>query len=229
MDMYGQKSKSIPQKLIMTVLQVLMVAGGGWILFGGGFDWIYSKFGYSYTEGNWNRRMVLMLFNGILFIRMNITLFYFVKRRIPWEETLSVPMAFAIYYIGYAMLGYQAQSDLGFIDAIAILTFSFGSYLNTFSELKRHFWKKKPENQGKLYTLGLFRYSMHINYFGDLLWVLAYAMITQNIFAFVIPVFIFCFFAFFNIPKLDKYLAEKYSDQFPDYARKTKKFIPFIY
>ena len=70
---------------------------------------------------------------------------------------------------------------------------------------------------------------MHINFFGDLLWVSAYAMITRNWYALIIPIFIFCFFAFANIPKLDAYLAKKYSTEFEDYSKKTKKFIPFIY
>jgi protein-S-isoprenylcysteine O-methyltransferase Ste14 len=36
-------------------------------------------------------------------------------------------------------------------------------------------------------------------------------------------------FVFFIIPRLDKYLAEKYKDDFKEYAAKTKKLIPWIY
>ena len=69
---------------------------------------------------------------------------------------------------------------------------------------------------------------MHINYFGDLLWVLGYAFVTNNLYSFLIPLFLFCFFYFYNIPKLDAYLAERYQDAFEEYRRKTKRFIPFV-
>ncbi len=85
------------------------------------------------------------------------------------------------------------------------------------------------ENKGHLYTKGFFRYSMHINYFGDLLWVTGYAFVTHNWYAVIIPVFIFCFFAFYNIPKLDEYLHSKYGEEFSAYEKRTKKFIPYIY
>lgn len=76
---------------------------------------------------------------------------------------------------------------------------------------------------------GFFKYSMHINYFGDILWVIAYAVITRNWYSVSIPIFLFSFFVFYNIPKLDKYLQEKYGNSFEVYAIRTRKFIPFIY
>jgi protein-S-isoprenylcysteine O-methyltransferase Ste14 len=70
---------------------------------------------------------------------------------------------------------------------------------------------------------------MHINYFGDLLWVTGYAIISRNAWALIIPTLLFCLFVFYNIPMLDAHLENKYKDQFMEYARTTKKFIPFIY
>ncbi|MGR5960169.1 DUF1295 domain-containing protein [Bacillus cereus] len=40
--------------------------------------------------------------------------------------------------------------------------------LNTVSELLRKSFKDNPVNQGKLYTGGLFKYAIHINYLGGL-------------------------------------------------------------
>jgi steroid 5-alpha reductase family enzyme len=147
----------------------------------------------------------------------------------PWEEAFSIPLAFAIYYIGYALLGFKANQPFNFADVISIILFLTGSYFNTAAELMRDKWKKAPENKGKLYTGGLFRYAMHINYFGDVLWVTAYAIVTRNWFSCFIPAFILSFFVFYNIPKLDKYLASKYGKQFEEYRQKTKKLIPFVY
>ncbi len=115
------------------------------------------------------------------------------------------------------------------IDYLGILVFIHGCVFNTSGEIQRNIWKRKPENTAKIYTQGFFKYSMHINYFGDLLWVTGYAIITQNWYSILIPAFLFGFFAFYNIPMLDKYLHDKYDGNFEEYAKKTKRLIPFVY
>ena len=124
---------------------------------------------------------------------------------------------------------YESKIPLDLFDVFGIVLFISGSVINTVSELLRDSWKKNHENKGKLYTGGLFKYSMHINYFGDLLWVIGYAIITRNPYSIFIPALLFVFFAFYNIPKLDNYLEGRYKEEFEDYKRKTKKFIPLIY
>ena len=84
-------------------------------------------------------------------------------------------------------------------------------------------------NKDKIYTEGFFKYSRHINYFGDILWVAAYALVTKNWYAATIPIILFCFFALYNAPKLDKYLKDKYGKSYEEYAKKTKMLIPYIY
>ena len=154
---------------------------------------------------------------------------YLLKRKIPWQEGISVSLAFALYYIGFSVLVYNRKTPIDWIDYLRIFIFIAGSFINTYSELQRHFWKQRPQNKGKLYTEGLFGYAMHINYFGDLLWVSACAIITRNPYGIAIPVFLFCFFVFYNIPMLDAYLAKKYKNQFFAYQQNTKRFIPFVY
>jgi protein-S-isoprenylcysteine O-methyltransferase Ste14 len=229
MELYGKKSKSIPQKITIVGIELLLLYVSYWILFQGGGSILLEKIGVETTAGNYTGKVIIFTFSLIVFVRMTFMMFYLLKRKIPWEESISVPMAFALYYIGFSLLGYNRTTPIDAWDYVAIAVFLFGSFLNTCSELQRHFWKKQPENQGKLYTKGLFSYSMHINYFGDLLWVSAYAIVTRNLHAAAIPLFLLCFFAFYNIPKLDAYLAERYKGQFEAYRQKTKKFIPFIY
>lgn len=229
MDLYSKKSKSIPQKTTIVVLEILMMYFSYWILFKNGGSIMLNKIGINESMGDLTIRILIFIFSIIVFIRMTFMIFYLLKRRIPWEESISVPFAFALYYIGFALLGYRRVLSLDWIDFFAIGLFIIGSGINTISELQRHFWKNRPENKGKLFTNGLFRYSMHINYFGDLLWVTAYAIITRNVYSIAIPVFLFCFFAFYNIPMLDAHLREKYGVQFENYRRTTKRFIPFVY
>jgi len=229
MDLYSIKSKSIPQKIVIILLEILLLVLSYWILFKGGGEIILEKIGTHSLKGNHESRTIIFIFSIIVFIRMTFMMLYLLKRKIPWEESFSVPMAFALYYIGFPLLVFNRGVSIDWIDYLAIFIFIVGSTLNTVSELQRNFWKKHQENKGKLYTIGLFKYSMHINYFGDILWVSAYAIITRNYYSIAIPVLLFCLFTFWNIPALDKYLANRYKEQFEGYAKKTKKLIPFIY
>ena len=229
MDLYGEKSKSIPQKTLLLILEVIILIVSYWILFNNGYRKLMSPFLDITVTGNKIRHILLFSFNCVVFLRILITIFYLLKRKMPWEEAISIPFAFAIYYIGFAMLGYKSESVIGLPDVIGIFLFILGSALNTVSELQRDAWKKRPENKEHLYTGGFFKYAMHINYFGDILWVSAYALLTRNWYAVIIPVWLFCFFAFFNVPKLDKYLVSKYGKEFEEYSKMTKKLIPFLY
>lgn len=229
MELYGKKSGSIPQKTTIILLELLLLALAYWILFLGGGTILLDKIGIYVQPGDYETLAIVFAFSCIVFIRMTFMMLYLLKRKIPWEESLSVPFAFALYYIGFALLVYGRKSSTDEWDYFGILIFLVGSILNTFSELQRHLWKQYPGHKGMLYTKGLFAYSMHINYFGDLLWVSAYAIITRNLYSAFIPVLLFCLFTFYNIPKLDGYLAAKYKAQFDGYRAKTKKLIPFIY
>ena len=229
MQLYGQASKSIPQKTFIIITETLILAASYYILFEGGAEEIGRIFNAEFTARNYTRRTIIFIFNGVVYLRMWITLVYLLKRKIPLEEMISVPLAFSLYYIGFSFLVYETQLPLDSVDGLGILLFIVGSALNTGSELQRNQWKKDPAHKGKLYTQGLFRYSIHINYFGDLLWVSSYAIITRNWYAIAIPLFLFCFFVFFNIPQLDNYLQKKYGQAFENYWKKTKKFIPFVY
>ena len=227
MELYERKDSSYPQKAVLITLEIIILGISYWILFLNGYNRVFPS--STQVTGNNLRHIFIFIFNIVVFLRILFTIFFLLKRRIPWEETFSIPLAFALYYIGFALFGFKSLSPIGATGYIAIGLFIIGSFLNTGSEITREKWKKRPENKGHLYTTGLFRYSMHINYFGDLVWVSAYAMITANWYAVSIPVFLFCFFAFYNIPKLDAYLTSKYGKEFDQYRAKTKKFIPFLY
>ncbi len=195
MELYGQKSKSIPQKIIIHILEIFFIILSYWILFLHGGDFIQNKLGIYNAVNAFNRRIIIFLFNIVIFFRLGFMMFYLLKRKIPWEESISVPFAFALYYLGFTLFVLPINKNIDWFDFLAIAIFIEGCFTNTSSELLRDIWKQKYENKGKLYTKGLFKYSVHINYFGDLLWVSAYALITRNLYSIAIPIFLFCFFA----------------------------------
>ncbi|MGP4081494.1 DUF1295 domain-containing protein [Pseudalkalibacillus sp. R45] len=151
------------------------------------------------------------------------------KRGITWEETWGVVFAFMIYYLGFSILGGIIDKPLDWIDGIAIFIFLAGSVINTLSEVLRNQWKKDSQNKGRLYTGGLFKYAIHINYFGDVVWVVGFALLTRNLWSVVVPFGLFIMFVYFNIPEHDRYLRERYGKAFVAYEKKTKKLIPFVY
>lgn len=224
MDMYEEKSPSRPQKLAIVAIELVLIAASYLVLFGP----LLSGVRAFADAPSFARNATLFAFDLVVFARFLGTLFVFVERRIPWEEALSIPFAFALYLLGFPLLAQPASVDFGAIEVLGMGLFVVGSFINTFSEHQRRRFKRRPENEGKLFTGGLFAVSMHPNYFGDLLWVSGYACVTRNVFAWIIPAFLFCFFYFFNVPKLDRYLRQRYAEAFADYERRTKRLIPFV-
>ena len=229
MDLYGQKSSSIPQKIFVHVIEILLLYISFWILFGNGGEWLEEHLKLQNAANAQDRRLIIYIFSLVTFLRIGYSTFFLVKRRMQWEESISVAFAFGLYYIGFSLFVLPRSVPVATLDYIAIFLFVLGSILNTGGEILRDQWKKKPGNKGKIYTGGFFRYSRHINYFGDILWVTAYALVTKNLWSVIVPVLLFFFFAFYNAPKLDEYLKKKYGEGYDEYASKTKMLIPFIY
>lgn len=170
---------------------------------------------------------------ALYFLRHLITLFVLLKRKVELSEALGLSAFMALFEIGFLLLGAGILRDtavpFGGMDMLALGLIALGSYLNTGSELQRLIWKKRPESKGRCYTGGLFKHSMHINYFGDMALFTGWALLTTSWLAFVIPLFMTVGFVFFHIPGLDAYLSQRYGAEFDAYAAKTAKLIPFVY
>ncbi|MGJ8527288.1 DUF1295 domain-containing protein [Maritalea sp.] len=229
LDLYANKSAATLPKLIITLIELALIALSFFILFGDGGTWIANILGWPVLDIIPQRRWVIFFFSIVILVRMAVMMFVFMKRAIPWSEVFSVPFAFAFYYAGFAILVLPNAAPMGWLDWVAIALFILGCYLNTGAELQRHIFKLDPSNKGKLYTGGLFGLSMHINFFGDVVWVLAYALIAMHVLGFALPLLLLAMFVFFNVPKLDEYLRQRYGQPFKDYEARTKRLIPFIW
>ncbi len=221
--MYGSANKSWPQRLTIVAGECMLIWFAYWFLFMKGNE------AFGLPAGDMNRNIALFVFCLITFIRMSYMAIYLLKRGIRWGEAWGVLAAFAFYYAGFSVLGGIHDKPLDWVDGVAVLIFLAGSAINTTSELLRNKWKKDARNKGKLYTGGLFKYATHINYFGDIVWVCGFALLTRDVWSALVPVFLFLMFVFLNIPEHDRYLRAKYGDGFAAYEEKTKKLIPFIY
>jgi steroid 5-alpha reductase family enzyme len=211
---------------MITILATILVAG--WLMFAG-MNGLFSWLKPHAIRGDFLRRFILMSCLIFYFLRLLITVFVFLKRRMVWVEAIVITILMSFVLFSFAKVGGNNHQSIGIIEIIGILLYLLGSYLNTRSEYTRHTWKKKEKNKGRLYTEGLFKYSMHINYFGDVILFAGFAMITHSFTMLIIPLIMASNFAFYIIPSLDKYLEKKYGEEFKEYAGRTKKLIPMIY
>ena len=180
-------------------------------------------------SGDLVRRILIASCLIIYFVRLQVTVWIFQKRKWTWLETITITVLISFVFYAFARAGGNNKQVVGLVEVIGILLYLSGSYLNTHSEYCRHVWKLRAENRGRLYTKGLFSLSMHINYFGDIVLFTGLAMITHSLGTLVIPLIMAANFVFNIIPSLDRYLEKKYKDEFKDYSKKTKKLIPLIY
>ncbi|WP_264449027.1 methyltransferase family protein [Bacillus cereus] len=214
--MYGINRPTIKEKNLILVAEIIYLIIAYYLLF-----ITHAKSGVS-----------LGLFIALIITALRLTamMFIWLPRGIAWQEAIMNSIAFGIYYLGFPILMITSKQDPNLIVlVIGWVLFLGGSILNTVSELLRKPFKDNPANQGKLYTGGLFKYAIHINYLGDCLWVLGLALISNNIYSLLIPLGLFIVFVFDYIPKSDDYLQNKYGEQFTVYKQKTKKLIPFIW
>jgi steroid 5-alpha reductase family enzyme len=227
--MHGEYGKSIPQKLFLTVNHFIAILIVAWLLFFDGCQIVFGWFNAEAVAGNPVRNQLLLLSAIVYFLRLMVTCFYLTKRKMNWDEVISITVWIYILHVSFALLGSARPEELALVEWIGAALYLVGSWINTGSELTRYRWKRNTDNKGKLYTKGLFAFSRHINYFGDTVLFTGYAFITGNLWTLILPVIMTISFIFMHIPIKEKYLSEKYGNDFWVYVSKTKKFIPFLY
>ena len=219
---------SLPQKTVFSGCVLFTILAAIYLMFADSLDFL-GWLNANAEVGNPIRRTLIASGLVIYYVRLQFTVWAFQKRKWTWLETAIISIVLVVALYAFARVGGSNETPVGFVDFIGVSLYLFGSFINTHSEYSRHTWKSKEENYGKLYTGGLFRYSMHVNYFGDVLLFSGFAMITHTLSMFVIPLIMTVNFIVNIIPSLDKYLESKYGDSFRAYAGRTKKLIPFVY
>ena len=217
----GEKSPSTAPKVAITAWYLLCVTIAAWLT-------LFST-GEVDPSGSPGRQAVLLACVVIYIARAATTLFVFVKRRIPWWEAAWGGSLIGVVLFFFLRVGLRAPEPLGYADLVGVLLYLTGSYLGTASEYSRHIWKARSENQGRLYSEGLFRYCRHINYFGDLLVFGGCGILTRQLWTGIVPLAMGLNFALFIIPAHDAYLAMRYGSEFDDYAQRAKRLVPFLY
>jgi len=110
--------------------------------------------------GDLLRRILIASCLIIYFVRLQVTVWVFQKRKWTWLETITITVLMSFVLYAFASVGGNNKQVVGTVEVIGILLYLSGSYINTHSEYYRHLWKLKEENRGRLYTEGLFGLSM---------------------------------------------------------------------
>jgi len=207
--------------LMGTLIPVLLMSEHG--------DFLIQLLKLKKIEGNTFRQVLIVSCSLAYLFRFVICMFVFIKRKISWFEGGLVSFLFFMMFYLFNTSAGSHYETIGLIDIVGIFLYLTGSCVNTVADYQRYVWKKNAENKGRLYTKGLFKYSMHINYFGDSVLYIGFAMVTLEYVCLFVSLCIILNFVFIQIPMLDKYLGKKYADEFGEYAKHTKKFIPFVY
>ena len=197
-----------------------------WLLVGNGLVLLAGWFGWQWRLGDLINTCLARR-HSIYYIRLLFTWFSFLKRGMDWAEELS-DKHLDFVHLFLALEGGTNPAVWG-RTASAGLLFITGSWLNSYAEYTRKIWKQQPANRGRLYTLGLFQYVRHPNYFGDLLSFSGLCLIAGRWLTALIPSAMLLGFVFVNIPALDSHLHKRYGGEFDDYAKHTHKLIPFVY
>jgi protein-S-isoprenylcysteine O-methyltransferase Ste14 len=191
-------------------------------------DLMTSLQAYKIYGQSWRNNLLLFSF-ALYFLRLIFTLTVFYRRKLHWLEAIVIVniMPFIFPYLIY--VSGRVNTPVGWVEASGVGIYLVGSFLNSFSELTRFLWKRKKENQGRIYCEGLFRYAMHINYTGDVLIFTGMAMIAHSFHLMIIPALMLLNFVFILIPLKSRYLRTKYKNEYLEYAARTKKLIPGVY
>ena len=208
-----EQNKSIPQKIFILIC-----------LFGTVF-FVLIKNKYPLDL----RPVIIIICVVIYIFRLIIMFFVFLKRKILWLEAFEVAFLMSVVLFILTYTGKINLTSLTIIDSIGLFIYILGSFINTYSEYLRYKWKKNPKNKGHIYKYGLFKYSIHINYFGDVILFSGLSILTGTFWTLLIPIGMLLNFIIFTIPSLDSYLSKKYGEEFLEYIEGTKKIIPYIY
>src|SRR5689334_3798759 len=83
-DMYRQKAPSTLLKSLLTVLHLGAVLAVAWLLFGDGIHVVSGQLQLAPAIGSTLRRALLLGASAVYFLRIVVTTFVFLKRRMGW-------------------------------------------------------------------------------------------------------------------------------------------------
>ncbi len=156
-----------------------------------------------------------------------------------WRGFLQIYLSqvILIMIIGLPVLVVTANTSnggpLGVLDYIGISIWSIGFLFEFIADLQMHIFKKKTENKGKIMTKGLWKYSRHPNYFGEitmwfgLFFIALYELKAWNFVSILSPIIIAMLLIYVTgLPLAEKRFEN--NEDYQDYKKRTSALIPWF-
>jgi len=127
------------------------------------------------------------------------------------------------------LINKSMSTSLSYVDFIGVAIWLFGFIFESVGDAQLSRFIKDPTNKGKLMQSGLWRYTRHPNYFGEVLmwwglWIIALS-VPNGIYGIIGPLTItFLILKVSGIPMLEKKMAE--NPKFAEYKKRTSIFFP---
>jgi steroid 5-alpha reductase family enzyme len=165
--------------------------------------------------------------------------FRYKKWREDWGRTFYLRSFLQVYMLqGFFLLLIitpimvvvsNPQGPFTTLDYLGVIVWLFGFYFEAVGDYQLAQFKKNPDNKGKIMQTGLWRYTRHPNYFGEVAMWWGIFLIALNsphgLYALIGPLTITFLLLFVSgVPMLE----EKYeaNAEFENYKEKTSKFFP---
>ena len=135
-----------------------------------------------------------------------------------------------------ALLFFMNKTVFSAITIIGLLIWILGFLIETFADHQKHVFKNNPKNKGKWIESGLWKYSRHPNYFGEItcwtgifLFTLSSLPGLYKLLALISPLYIAFLIIFVSgLPKLEKSADMKWgtNKNFQEYKKRTSILVP---
>ncbi|SJN56344.1 DUF1295 domain-containing protein [Vibrio ruber] len=191
-------------------------------------------------SGDFGHKALIIVFVGIYLLRMNIVLTrWYVNTAaaklggvIPeQQQPMLAVMMVNIFGWLYCLPFYWAadiQGPFGAMQWLAIIVYIIGTIYHFGSDYQKRRFKQNPNNRGKLLNTGFWGTSRHPNYFGDFLIFVSFGLLANHWIGLIAPLTNIGQYYGDAIPKSEKMSGERYGEQWENYKRKVKCFIPFV-
>lgn len=141
------------------------------------------------------------------------------------QGVLMLVVLTPVWYV----IGRQQPVQANILDALGLLLWSVGFYFEVVADYQLDAFKKNPENSGKVLQTGLWRYSRHPNYFGEVvMWWGIYLMalpVTGAVYTIIGPVVItFLIVKVSGVPLMEEHYRD--NPKYQEYKKKTSVFLP---
>ena len=140
---------------------------------------------------------------------------------------------FIIFLVGFPTLfaNVSSHSMTNWLDFLGVGLWIIGFYFESVGDYQLRKFLKNPENKGKIMDQGLWKYTQHPNYFGEvLMWWSLYLIVVNvkyGVFMIFGPIIItFMIIKVSGVRLLNKRFEK--DDKYADYKKRTSAFIPWF-